>query len=41
MDTGLQGQLKKSQLPYAMGDLYKPEADGLGQPSLVLAGGHG
>jgi acetoacetate decarboxylase len=28
MDTGLQGQLKKSQLPYAMGDLYKPEADG-------------
>lgn len=29
METGLQGQLKKSQLPYAMGDLYKPEADGL------------
>jgi hypothetical protein len=28
METGLQGQLKKSQLPYAMGDLYKPEADG-------------
>jgi acetoacetate decarboxylase len=29
METGLQGQLKKSQLPYAMGDLYKPEADSL------------
>ncbi len=28
METGLQGQLKKSQLPYSMGDLYKPEADG-------------
>ena len=28
METGLQGQLKKRQLPYAMGDLYKPEADG-------------
>jgi len=28
METGLQGQLKKSQLPFAMGDLYKPEADG-------------
>lgn len=28
METGLQGQLKKSQLPYAMGDLYRPEADG-------------
>ena len=22
METGLQGQLKKSQLPYAMGDLF-------------------
>jgi len=30
METGLQGQLKKSQLPYAMGDLFpKAEADGL------------
>jgi acetoacetate decarboxylase len=30
METAFQGQLKKSQLPYAMGDLYKPEADGRG-----------
>ncbi len=31
METGLQGQLKKSQLPYAMGDLFpkRPEADNL------------
>ncbi len=31
METGLQGQLKKSQLPYAMGDLFPkgPEADHL------------
>jgi acetoacetate decarboxylase len=28
MKTELQGRLKKSQLPYAMGDLYRPEADG-------------
>jgi hypothetical protein len=28
METGLQGQLQKSQLPYSMGDLYKLEADG-------------
>jgi len=31
METGLQGQLKKSQLPYTMGDLFPkgPEADNL------------
>ena len=31
METGLQGQLKKSQLPYAMGDLFPkgPEANHL------------
>ena len=27
IEVGLQGQLKKRQLPYAMGDLFRPQAD--------------
>ena len=30
-EVGLQGRLKKSQLPYAMGDLYRVEADNDGR----------
>jgi acetoacetate decarboxylase len=30
-EAGLQGRLKKSQLPYAMGDLYRDEADNDGR----------